>query len=88
MESVHQICCSGNGGSLGVPRHLQFVPDSFLSVLGSMVGQGTFSMGTVFYLVEEISEVQLLAITEASADGVETTSLCLPGSHLRVGAGF
>lgn len=42
-------------------------------------------MGTVFFLVEEILEVQLLALTEASSDGVGTTSLCLPWSHLGVG---
>lgn len=69
-ESAHQICCPGNGRPLGVLRHLQFVPVSFRSVLGSTVCSGTFSMGTVFFLVEEISEEQLLAITEASADGV------------------
>lgn len=84
--SAHQICCPDNGGPLGVPHHLQFVPVSFRSMLGSMpVCSGTFSMGTVFFLVEEISEVQLLAITEAFTDGIETTSLCLPWSHLRVG---
>lgn len=29
----HQMCCPGNSGPLGVPCHLQFVPDNFLSVL-------------------------------------------------------
>lgn len=66
---------------VGAPLRLHCVPASFPPSLGSTVWLGTFSNGVGFLIVE-----RQLWLPEASAEGIEATYPCLPGSHLAVGS--